>query len=140
MEYKSYALTQQFEGLRLEAYQDTGGVWTIGFGHTKGVKKGDKCTKEDAEAYLREDMAEAVKAVNDLVKVGITQQQFDALCDFVFNLGVNAFRNSTLLRLLNTGDYKSAYNQFARWKYDNGRVIEGLVRRRKAEADLFIHA
>jgi lysozyme len=140
MEYKSYALTQQFEGLRLEAYQDTGGVWTIGFGHTKGVKKGDKCTEAQALAWLKEDMAEAVKAVNDLVKVSITQQQFDALCDFVFNLGVNAFRNSTLLRLLNTGDYKSAYNQFARWKYDNGRVIEGLVRRRKAEADLFIHA
>lgn len=139
MEYKSYALTQQFEGLRLEAYQDTGGVWTIGYGHTKGVKKGDKCTEAQALAWLMEDMREAEQTVNELVKIPVTQNQFDALVDFVFNLGRKAFRDSTLLRLLNTGDYKSAYNQFARWKYDNGRVIEGLVRRRKAEADLFIH-
>lgn len=140
MQYQSYALTQQFEGLRLEAYQDTGGVWTIGYGHTKGVKKGDKCTEAQALAWLMEGMAEAVEAVNTNVRIPVTQNQFDALCDFVFNVGVKAFRDSTLLRLLNTGDYKSAYNQFARWKYDNGVVIAGLVKRRKAEADLFIHA
>jgi lysozyme len=127
------------EGLRLQAYRDGGGVPTIGYGHTKGVKMGDVCTKEQALAYLHDDTKEAVSAVNDLVKIPITQDQFDALVDFVFNIGRPQFASSTLLRVLNSGDYFAASKQFARWKYDNGKEVAGLIARRKRTADMFLH-
>lgn len=140
MEYseKGLALTQEFEGLRLTAYQDGGGVWTIGFGHTKGVKKGDVITKEQAISFLKADVADAVKAVNQYVTVLITQNQFDALVDFTFNLGTNAFKSSTLLRMLNSGNAAGAALQFKRWNQDNGKAVAGLTRRREAEASLFV--
>jgi lysozyme len=127
------------EGLRLQAYRDGGGVPTIGYGHTKGVKMGDVCTKEQALAYLHDDTKEAVSAVNDLVKIPITQDQFDALVDFVFNIGRPQFASSTLLRVLNSGDYFAASKQFGRWKYDNGKEVAGLIARRKRTADMFLH-
>lgn len=130
-------LTRQFEGIRLEAYLDGGGVPTIGYGHTKGVKLGDECDMRQAVAWLREDVQEAVEAVNRLVKVKINQAQFDALVDFVFNLGQGAFSKSTMLRMLNAYDYVGAAGQFARWNKDNGKVVAGLTRRRAAEAKLF---
>lgn len=130
-------LTRQFEGIRLEAYLDGGGVPTIGYGHTKGVKLGDECDMRQAVAWLREDVKEAVDAVNRLVKARINQAQFDALVDFVFNLGQGAFAGSTLLRLLNAGDYEGAGGQFKRWNKDNGKVVAGLTRRRLAEEQLF---
>lgn len=131
--------TKRHEGLRLQAYRDGGGVWTIGYGHTKGVKEGDVITKEQADAFLAQDVMGAVGAVTALVKIPITQNQFDALVDFVFNVGSTQFASSTLLKLLNTGDYVAASKQFARWKYDNGKEVAGLVARRKDEADLFLH-
>lgn len=139
MEYsdKGLSLTQTFEGLRLNAYQDGGGVWTIGYGHTKDVKKGDVISAEQAASYLKADVAEAVVAVNKYVTVPITQNQFDALVDFTFNLGVTAFRYSTLLRLLNGGNTDGAAMQFKRWDHDNGVVVAGLTKRRKAEEVLF---
>jgi len=130
-------LTREFEGIRLMAYLDGGGVPTIGYGHTKGVKLGDQCDMAQAVQWLREDVQEAVDAVNRLVKVKINQAQFDALVDFVFNLGAGAFTKSTLLRMLNAGDYTGAAGQFQRWNKDNGKVIAGLSRRRAAEARLF---
>lgn len=135
-----YKFTEKHEGCRLVAYRDTGGVWTIGYGHTKGVKEGDVITAQQADQFLHEDVAEAVMNVNNLVTMPVTQNQFDALVDFTFNVGVKAFSGSTLLKLLNSGDYKGASLQFARWKYDNGKEVAGLIARRKDEADLFVHA
>lgn len=132
-----YKLTKEFEGLKLLAYQDGGGVWTIGYGHTKNVKKGDLITAEGAQRFLEFDVMDAVDAVNKLVKVQLTQNEFDALVDFVFNLGESQFTTSTLLRMLNKGDFVGAASQFKRWNLDNGKVEKGLVRRRKAEEDLF---
>lgn len=130
-------LIKGFEGLRLSAYQDSGGVWTIGYGHTRGVKPGDRITEAQAEAYLREDTGWAQQAVRDLVRVPLSQGQFDALTSFTFNLGRGALEQSTLLRKLNAGDYAGAQAEFARWVHDDGRVLQGLVRRRAAEAELF---
>lgn len=131
-------LTEEFEGCRLEAYLDVAGVPTIGYGHTKGVGMGDRCTLEQAAKWLREDIAEAEAAVNRLVKVPLTQNQFDALVDFTFNLGAGNLIKSTLLRLLNKGDYKNAAVEFIRWNRAGGFVRAGLTRRRMAEKELFL--
>jgi lysozyme len=134
---RGMGLTRSFEGCRFRAYRDGGGVLTIAYGHTKGVREGQECNMEQAVAWLRADVQEAVDAVNRLVKVALTQNRFDALVDFVFNLGAGAFAGSTLLRLLNAGDYEGAQKQFARWNKDNGKVVAGLTRRRAAEANMF---
>jgi lysozyme len=134
---KGLELTKQSEGLRLKAYQDTGGVWTIGYGHTKGVRRGDKCTEEEATQWLIEDVRESEDVINKYVQVPLTQGMFDALVDFVFNLGEKQFVKSTLLRKLNDRDYKGANDQFIRWRFDNGKELLGLKRRRQAEDNLF---
>lgn len=130
-------LTELFEGCKLYAYQDLVGVWTLGFGHTKGVKRGDSCTQAQAEEWLTQDVQEAAHAVNRLVTTPISQNEFDALTDFVFNLGQGSFAGSTLLKLLNAGDHEGAAAQFERWDKAGGVVVAGLLRRRKAEAELF---
>jgi lysozyme len=139
MRYSDEALEETIvsEGEKLTAYQDTGGVWTIGVGHTKGVKKGDVITKAQSRQYLREDMQDAEKAVQRLVKVPLTQGQYDALVDFVFNLGEGAFARSTILRLLNAKNYSGAALEFSKWVYDNGKVQPGLVTRRKKNTARF---
>jgi lysozyme len=131
-------LTEQFEGCRLVAYQDQVRVWTIGYGHTKGVYEGMTCTMEQAEKWLRIDVEDAEHAVNDLVKVPLSQKQFDALVDFVFNLGIGNFAKSTLLRLVNASNFKYASKEFERWNRAGGIVRAGLTRRRLAEKDLFL--
>ncbi|AEU36187.1 lysozyme [Granulicella mallensis] len=131
------SLTKQFEGLRLTAYQDVAGVWTIGYGHTGDVHPGQTITNEQADSLLLSDMAIAIACVNRLVKVPLTQGQFDALCDFTFNEGVGNFTTSTLLRVLNTGDYTAAAKQFSVWVYAGGKVQAGLERRRAAEQAMF---
>ena len=131
------ALTESFEGCRLEAYQDSVGVWTIGYGHTRGVRPGMTCTGEQAVQWLIEDTQIAVDAVNDLVDVALTQDEFDALVDFVFNLGGPALAHSTMRRLLNAGQYHAAAEQFDLWDHAGGKVVAGLLRRRQAEAALF---
>ena len=130
-------LTERFESCRLKAYLDTGGVPTIGYGHTRGVKLGDTCTQEQAEEWLRQDVQVAEDAVNKFTKVELTQGQFDALVDFTFNVGVAAFLHSTLLKKLNSGDYKGAEAELDRWVKDNGKVLAGLQKRRDAEQELF---
>lgn len=129
------------EGLETKAYPDPGSddghPWTIGVGHTRGVKKGDTCTIEQAMEWLREDVRDAEAAVLRLVDVPLSQDQFDALVSFVFNVGAGALEKSTLLRMLNSMDYFGAAVQFERWNKNDGRVMAGLTRRRKEERDLF---
>jgi lysozyme len=131
------ALIRDYEGLALTAYLCPAGVWTIGFGHTKGVKKGDTCTKEQAELWLREDVRDAEAIVDASVDVPLTQGQYDALVSWVFNLGGVRLGASTLLRMLNQGDYKGAAAQFDRWVYAGKERLPGLIKRRAAERALF---
>jgi lysozyme len=132
------ALTKSFEGLHLEAYRDCTGVWTIGYGHTgPTLAAGQTISEPEAEEFLRADLAEAVACVNRGVQSVISQNQFDAMVDFCFNAGRGNFLNSTLLRKLNSGDVEGAAAQFALWVHAGGEVVAGLVRRRKAEAELF---
>ena len=130
-------LIKQFEGLYLQAYRCPAGVPTIGYGHTAGVAMGQTITQQQADDYLRRDVRMFERAVERLVKVPLTQGQFDALVSFAFNLGEGALAQSTLLRLLNAGDYAGAAAQFDRWNKAGGRVLPGLVRRRAAERALF---
>lgn len=130
-------LIKQFEGLYLNAYRCPAGVPTIGYGHTAGVAMGQTITQQQADDYLRRDVRQLERAVARLVTVPLTQGQFDALVSFAFNLGEGALAQSTLLRLLNAGDYAGAAAQFDRWNKAGGRVLPGLVRRRAAERALF---
>ena len=132
------ALTEAFEGCRLKAYQDVKGVWTIGYGHTTNVEKGDTCTQEQADVWLSTDILWAANAVNKLVTLTMSQGMFDALTDLVLNIGVGAFSHSGMLRLLNDGHLKEAAAQFALWDKSGGTVIAGLLRRREAEAKEFM--
>lgn len=132
------SLTEQFEGCQLSAYQDQVGVWTIGYGHTgRDVTPGLTITSDQAHALLARDIGSAVACVNNVVAVQLTQDEFDALVDFVFNLGAASFEGSTMLRLLNAGEYANAAAQFALWDHAGGAVVAGLLRRREAEASLF---
>ncbi len=131
-------LTGSFEGCRLTAYQDVKGVWTIGVGHTgPDVYEGLIITQDQADAWLLQDVQNAVNHVNSLVTVQLTQPEFDALVDFCFNVGCGAFAGSTMLKLLNAGDYAGAADQFERWDKSGGQVIAGLLRRRQTEVQEF---
>lgn len=131
------ALTKLFEGDVMMAYQDQRGVWTIGYGHTAGVRAGQSISQQEAEALLIEDIQAAVHCVNQSVTVLLTQPQFDALVDFAFNVGAGNFRNSTLLREINAGQFPEAAAQFNLWDHCGGVVNAGLLRRRRAEAAEF---
>lgn len=131
-------LIRNFEGVKFSAYLCPAGVWTIGYGHTKGVKEGDACTLGQAQKWLQEDLQGSEADVEALVTVPLTQGQFDALVSFVFNLGASALASSTLLRKLNAGDYLGAADQFPRWNKAAGAVQKGLTRRRRAERALFL--
>lgn len=131
-------IIQDFESLRLTAYLDTGGVPTIGWGHTAQVKLGQTITYEKAVEFLRQDVKDAEYEVNVAITSPLTDNQFSALVSFVFNIGGTQFARSTMRRLLNAGKYQEAAEQFARWNKDNGKVLNGLIRRRKAERDLFL--
>lgn len=123
-----------FEGLRLAAYRCPGGVWTIGYGHTKGVRDGMACTETEADRWLREDLEESERAVTALA-VCKGQGQFDALVDFVFNLGIGSLKRSALLRCIRRGDTdEEVCRQFGRWVYSGGRKLQGLVKRREWDA------
>lgn len=128
------------EGERLTAYADAVGIWTIGVGHTgwvdaKPVSKGMTITREQSRDILRADLRRFEKAINDEVRALLSQHQFDALVSLAFNIGEGAFRRSTLLKLLNRGDYRGAAEQFLVWKNAGGRPI--LLNRRKREKRLF---
>lgn len=136
---KGIDLIKNFEGCRLASYKCPAGVWTIGYGHTGvDVKPGHVISQEQAEKYLKMDLIVHTNNVSMLVKVPLNQNQFDALVSFEFNVGYGAFKNSTLLRLLNQGKYTDAANQFGRWVYAGKTVLPGLVKRRAAEKSLFL--
>jgi len=130
-------LIKHFEGCRLEAYLCPAGIWTIGYGHTLDVKEGDRVDQEAAEAFLIEDLEEFEDHVQRLVEVDLSQDQFDALVSWTFNLGYGNLAASTLLAKLNDGLYDEVPEQIKRWTRAGGRVLEGLVKRRNAEAALW---
>jgi len=131
------SLIRHFEGCRLDAYLCPAGVWTIGYGHTRNVKQGDVINQEAAEALLIEDLEEFEGYVTALCQRSLTQCQFDALVSWVFNLGPGNFKSSTLLRRLNAGDLGAVPDEIRRWNKAGGRVLDGLVKRREAEALMF---
>ncbi len=137
MKYTGQKLTDHFEGCRLEAYQDGCGIWTIGYGHTKNVYKGMVITEDQAIKLQESDIAIAEQCVSLNVKVPLTQDEFNALVDFTYNLGCRNFRTSTMLTLLNKKDYIGAAAQFNRWDYGGGKQIAGLLYRRMAETKEF---
>lgn len=137
------AFIKSFEDKRLTAYDDGTGVWTIGCGTIKypngrAVKKGDVCTDAQAEQYFSNDLVKFENSVNSLVKVSLTQNQFDALVSFAYNVGATNFSNSTLLKKLNANDYKGAAAEFPKWNKAGGKVMNGLTKRRNAEMELFL--
>lgn len=127
------------EGCDLTAYwDDLGGVWTIGYGHTGDVYEGETITQDQALELLRQDCQGAANAVNSYVTVPLTQNQFDALVSFTYNLGSGALASSTLLKLLNQGDYQGAADEFPKWCHAGGSFVQGLYNRRCDERDLFL--
>lgn len=131
-------LIARWEGLRLDAYLDTGGVPTIGVGHAgPEVRLGQTITHDEAMRLLAADMQWASQAVDDLVTVPLTDGQAAALTSWIFNVGRGAAATSTLIRRLNAGEYDAVPYELSRWNKDNGRVIQGLVNRRADEAALF---
>ena len=134
---KAREFIQGEEDFRAEAYKDTGGVWTIGYGHIKNVRQGDKITRQEAEKFYAKDIEEHIKPLNE-VKVPLSDNEKIALASFIYNVGPNAFKTSTLLKKLNAGDKKGAAQEFKRWIYDNGKVQKGLINRRNREMKLFL--
>tara|TARA_R100000734_G_scaffold8191_1_gene6438 strand:- start:79 stop:522 length:444 start_codon:yes stop_codon:yes gene_type:complete len=130
-------LIKKFEGCRLEAYKCSAGVWTIGYGRTTNVEEGDTCTQEEAEKWLNEELVVYGAYVNDAVLITLEQNEFDALVAWTYNLGSTNLNNSTMLRVLNENQKEDVPHQMRRWNKANGKVLEGLVRRREAEALLF---
>ena len=131
------SLIKKFEGCELESYKCAAGVWTIGYGSTNGVKEGMKISPERADMLLLEDVEVFEESINKLVEVPLEQNQFDALVSWTFNLGSTNLKNSTLLKVLNDKDYEGVPAQIKRWNKAGGEVLQGLVRRREAEALLF---
>ena len=135
---KGEALIKSFETLALVAYPDSGGVPTIGWGHTEGVKLGDTCTPEQAEIWFQEDSQAAVHGVDSSLTTNVTQNQFDALVSFAFNVGVGAEAHSTMAKLINARNFAGAAGEFPKWDHVDGVPKAGLLRRREAEQALFL--
>lgn len=140
---KGIDFIKSHEALRLKAYQDSKGVWTIGWGHTKGVKPGDVITREQAEQFIRDDFAWVERTLNaDLVtgrdKPLVTQNEFDALCSLVFNIGSQAYLDSTVRRKIKQGDKMAAARAFKMWVYSEHKFVQGLANRRADEVRLFL--
>jgi lysozyme len=135
-------LIRQFEGLRLRAYRCPAGIWTIGYGHTTAagppeVREGMRISREEAEAILKRDLAQFENVVSSMVKVPLTENQFDTLVSFAFNCGVTALRRSTLLKRVNSGTFEAVPAELMKWTKADGKELPGLVRRRRAEAALW---
>jgi lysozyme len=143
---KGLDLIKFFETLKLKAYRCPAGVWTVGYGHTKGVYPGMVITEELADKFLVDDVWNFEREVESLVKVPITQNQFDALVSFAFNVGsdiddddiAEGLGDSTLLKKLNRGDVQGAADEFPKWNKSRGKVLNGLIKRRAAERELFL--
>lgn len=134
---KGIGLIKSHEQLRLKAYLCPAGVWTIGYGHTRNVKKGDVITEEQAEQFLREDLMAAEAIVNKTCRF-LNQNQFDALVSFAFNVGSGNFAKSTLLKKVQNDSRDIAISaEFAKWVFAKGVKLNGLVNRRKQESSLY---
>ena len=130
-------LIKQFEGLRLQSYQDSVGVWTIGYGHTLTAGPNQRISADEAHWLMIQDVIDHEVHIKRLVKVPLKQGEFDALSSWVFNLGGGSLASSTLLRKLNAGDYAGAASEFPRWNKAGGEVLAGLTRRRAAERKMY---
>ena len=132
-------LIKHFEGFRKEAYLCPGGVWTIGYGHTRGVRGGDVITERQAEEFLRKDLNEAEFIVEDLISEPLLQNQFDALVSLVYNIGSGNFHDSTIRRLINAKctEVRKLEHAWKMWKKSQGVTLSGLIRRREAEFNLY---
>lgn len=135
-------LIKQFEGQRLTAYKCPAGIWTIGYGHTSAagapdVQPGMTITYQEANAILVRDLGKYEDAVDRLVKVPLTQNQFDALVSFTYNVGEGALAKSTLLKKLNAGQYDAVPAELMKWTKGGGKELPGLVRRRRAECAMW---
>jgi lysozyme len=131
------ALIRQFEGCELESYRCAADVATLGYGHTHGVKDGDSCTKEEANQMLADDLEEFEGYVDKYVEVDLSQNQFDALVAWTFNLGPANLKSSTMLKVLNEGKHEKVPSEMKRWNKAGGKTLEGLIRRREAESLLW---
>jgi len=129
---------KRWEGLRLTAYRCPAQVWTIGYGHTKTARRGMTITEKEAERLLRQDVEVYEYSVRKLVQVELNQNQYDALVSFCFNVGRGAFAQSTLLRVLNEGNYQRTAREFHKWVHAGRKVLPGLVARREAESEMFL--
>lgn len=136
------AFIKKHEGFRTKAYKDSAGIWTIGYGSIRifgrAVKHDDEITEHQAINQMILDLETFEHAVNEHVYVYLTQKQYTALVSFTYNIGQNAFRNSTLLKKLNQSDYKAAADELLRWNKAGGKVVQGLVNRRNDERSLFL--
>jgi GH24 family phage-related lysozyme (muramidase) len=143
MTNEGLALIKRFEGLRLDAYRDVGGIWTIGYGHTgmagePAVKSQMKITEEEAHAMLARDVDKFAAGVRDSVTADISDAQFSALVSFAYNVGLGAFQRSSVLTAVNARDFEAVPRRLNLWAKAGGRVLAGLVRRRAAEGALFM--
>jgi len=133
------SLIQHYEGCVLTAYRDSVGCLTVGFGHTSNVTENMSITQEDADNFLKSDLGIFEESLQKLVTVSLTQCQYDALISFVYNLGENSLKNSTLLKLLNENNVNSAAEEFLKWNHAGGKVLNGLTKRRESEKYLFLN-
>jgi lysozyme len=131
------SLIKKFEGCELEAYKCAAGVWTIGYGHTKDVTEGMEITQAEAETMLKDELLDYCNYVDMYVQVPLEQNQFDALVSWTYNLGPTNLKSSTMLKVLNTGKYEDVPEQIKRWNKANGKMLDGLIRRREAESLMF---
>ncbi len=131
-------LIKEFEGCKLKAYKCPAGIWTIGYGRTTNVKEGDTCTQEQADTWLTEEANEFAESVLGMVKVPLTQNELDALTSLAYNIGLGNLRKSTLMKRINESDFDAAADEFPKWNKAGGNVLPGLVKRRRAERDLFL--
>jgi lysozyme len=130
-------LIKYFEGFSAEPYRDPCGLWTVGYGH-RTYGRQVSMTEAEAELQITFDLQGIESDVSQAVKAPLTQGQFDALCDFCYNLGFAAFQGSTLYEKLNSGDYEGAAAEFGRWIHAGGRILPGLMKRREAERRVFL--
>lgn len=129
---------KKWEGVSLKAYKDSGGIWTIGYGHTSRVKHEDIITQEQADAFLKQDLFQASRAIVRLTDMHLNDYQYTALLSLVFNIGIAAYQRSTLRQVINRGELSKVSEEFRKWSKDQGRTVKGLLQRRKAEARLFM--
>jgi lysozyme len=134
-------LIKKWEGFKSKAYRDSVGIWTVGYGQTgHNINSNTKITLEEAENFLINHLKNVEDVINNRVKVPITQNQFDALCSFLYNIGTSKFteENCTLLRLINQGNYRGAAEEFPKWNRAGGKILQGLTNRRLDERELFL--